>query len=117
MVGEVVSINVSEIKDVKWKGEIVRTGIFKDPTQGPVEIKGVNIIGDDQADRKAHGGLDKAIYSYAAEHYPYFRERFPDLKWQNGMFGENLTTTGIFEDETYVGDIFEIGSVQLIAVQ
>ena len=114
---KVISVNISQIKTVKWKGRLIRTGIFKEPFEGPLEVKGVNIVGDDQADRTVHGGLNKAIYSYPSEHYPYWKELYPEKDVPFGMFGENLTTVGMVEKEVNIGDTFQIGSVELIAVQ
>ena len=70
----VVSVNVGLPRETVWKGETVRTGIFKDPVEGPVRVVGVNLEGDGQADLTVHGGPDKAVYVYPAEHYPYWRE-------------------------------------------
>ena len=82
----------------------VSTGIFKEPVEGPVRVSGVNLEGDGQADLTVHGGPDKAVYVYPAEHYPYWREQLGrDLDW--GAFGENLTVEGVpLEDELCIGD-------------
>ena len=59
----VVSVNVGLVRQVEWEGEIVSTGIWKNPAQGRVALRGVNFVGDDQADRTVHGGPDKAVYA------------------------------------------------------
>ena len=106
----VVSVQVGLPRDVGWRGTTVSTGIFKEPVDGPVRVSGVNLEGDGQADLTVHGGPDKAVYVYPAEHYPYWREQLGrDLAW--GAFGENLTVEGMpLEDELCIGDVLRIGS-------
>jgi MOSC domain-containing protein YiiM len=113
----VVSVNVGRPRSTVWKGEPVTTAIFKKPVTGPVRVEGVNLEGDRQADLSVHGGRDKAVYAYAAEHYPYWRETLGrDLPW--GMFGENLTVEGVpLEDELAVGDTLRVGTAELVVTQ
>lgn len=65
---------------------------------------------DSIADRKVHGGIYKACYLFSAEHYPYWKNRYPDLDWNWGMFGENLSVSGMDESEIRIGDTYKIGS-------
>ena len=80
-------------------------------------MRGLNLDGDQQADLTVHGGIDKAVYAYPSEHYSYWRGELPgmDLPW--GMFGENLTTEGLNEDNVYIGDRFEIGDAEVFVTQ
>jgi MOSC domain-containing protein YiiM len=64
-----------------------------------------------------HGGPDKALYTYPAEHYDYWKKRLPNMKLPWGMFGENLTTEGLLEDQVNIGDVFRIGSSEVVATQ
>jgi MOSC domain-containing protein YiiM len=114
---KVLSINVGLPKKVLFNGQTVTTAIFKDPVKGSITLHKLNLDGDRQADLTVHGGVDKAVYSYPAEHYDYWRKQFPnlDIKW--GMFGENFTTEGLIEDTVNVGDQFQIGSAKLMATQ
>jgi MOSC domain-containing protein YiiM len=114
---KVLSISVGLPKKVLFNGQTVTTAIFKDPVKGPIMLRKLNLDGDRQADLTVHGGVDKAVYSYPAEHYDYWRKQFPnvDLNW--GMFGENFTTEGLMEDAVNVGDQFQIGSAKLVATQ
>lgn len=114
---KVLSVNVGFPRKVLFNGQIITTAIFKDPVKGPIMLRKLNLDGDKQADLTVHGGLDKAVYSYPAEHYDYWRKQFPntDLVW--GMFGENFTTEGLLEDAVNVGDQFHIGSAKLVATQ
>src|SRR4051794_40722356 len=106
----VVSVNVGLPREVLWRGRTVLTSIFKDPVDGPVAVRALNLDGDRQSDLTVHGGADKAVYVYPAEHYAFWREELPgvDLPW--GSFGENLTTEGLDEESVRIGDRFEIGS-------
>lgn len=87
------------------------TGFFKKPVEGPVFVSATNLAGDGQADLKNHGGIDKAVLAYSANHYPKWRGelRMPDMPC--GAFGENLTIAGLSEESVCIGDIFSIGPV------
>jgi MOSC domain-containing protein YiiM len=113
----VVSVNVGFPRQVDWKGEVVTTGIFKEPVAGPVPVVGVNLEGDRQADLTVHGGPDKAVYVYPAEHYPYWQEELGrELPW--GAFGENLTVEGVpLENEVAIGDRLRVGSADFVVTQ
>jgi MOSC domain-containing protein YiiM len=87
------------------------TGFFKSPIEDPVFVDTTNIAGDGQADLKHHGGIDKAVLAYSADHYPQWRDelRLPDLP--HGAFGENLTIAGLDEASVCIGDICRIDAV------
>ena len=100
---QVVSINVGKPKTHNWKGDIVTTSIYKNPVPGSVKVNYLNIDGDEQSDLRVHGGPNKAVYAYPAEHYDFWsHELGEDLPW--GSFGENLTIDGFLEGEVRVGD-------------
>lgn len=111
------SINVGRPREIEWNGRIVSTAIFKDTVSGPVDVKRTNLDGDGQADLTVHGGEDKAVYAYAAGHYPYWREQLPgfDLEW--GAFGENLTLDDFTEESVRIGDEYAAGTARLIVSQ
>lgn len=77
----------------------------------------LNIEGDRQADLSVHGGPNKAVYAYPSEHYEYWRRELPGVEMPWGMFGENLTLTGLLEDDAHIGDRFRIGSAILMVTQ
>jgi MOSC domain-containing protein YiiM len=110
---KLISVNVGMPREAVWRGEVVRTGIFKSAVPGRVALRGHNIEGDGQADLRVHGGADKAVYGYPSEHYGFWCEWLgvDDLPW--GAFGENLTTEGLLETEVCIGDRFRIGSALL----
>jgi len=114
---QIISVNVGLPRTVAWKGRPVTTGTFKAPLAGPVMIRTLNLDGDRQADLSVHGGPDKAVYAYAAEHYEYWRAQLPDMELAWGAFGENLTTQGLLEDELRIGDRLRIGEAELAVKQ
>jgi len=114
---KVISVNVGMPREVLWKGMTVQTGIFKEPVNGAVLIRKLNLVGDQQADLTVHGGRDKAVYAYPAEHYNYWQEQLPDASLAWGGFGENLTTEGLNEDSVFIGDRLRVGSAMLMVTQ
>lgn len=105
----VVSVNVGRPRDVQRNGRPAQTAIWKTPVTGRVRAHGVNIDGDDQADRNAHGGPDKAIYAYATEDRRWWEAelgRAIDV----GGFGENLTTQGLDLTAALIGERWSVGT-------
>lgn len=113
----VVSVNVATPRMVRVGDASVPTSIFKSPVEGRIAVKGNNLAGDRQADLTVHGGPYKAVYLYPAEHYSYWISQLGGADLPPGAFGENLTTSGINEENVRIGDRFSIGSVVLEAVQ
>jgi MOSC domain-containing protein YiiM len=114
---KIVSLNVGLPRLVIHNGESVSTGIFKEPVTGPVALKRLNLAGDRQSDLSVHGGPNKAVYGYPSEHYEYWKQELPDMDLPWGMFGENFTTSGLYETELGIGDRFRVGSAVLIVTQ
>ncbi len=114
---KVLSVNVGLPRKVLFNGQTITTAIFKDPVKGPIMLRKINLDGDKQADLTVHGGVDKAVYSYPAEHYDYWRKQYPNIDIIWGMFGENFTTQGLMEDTVNIGDQVQIGSAKLVATQ
>jgi MOSC domain-containing protein YiiM len=114
---KIVSLNIGLPRRVVFNGQVVTTGIFKEPTDGHVMVRRLNLDGDKQADLTVHGGVDKAVYSYAAEHYDYWRGELPSMNLPWGMFGENFTTEGLLEDNVNIGDTLQVGSAKLMVTQ
>ena len=113
----IISVNVGLPREVDWKGKRVSTGIFKEPVAGRVVARRLNLDGDRQADLTVHGGEEKAVYVYPAEHYDYWRQELPTTALPWGVFGENLTTAGLLEEAVNVGDQFRVGAALLQATQ
>jgi len=114
---KLISLNVGLPRQVNFRGEVVNTGIFKEPVRHRLKLRTLNLDGDKQADLTVHGGIDKAVYSYAKEHYEFWRKELNDMSLPWGMFGENFTTQGLFEDNVNIGNIFQIGTARVIATQ
>src|SRR6266567_5233550 len=114
---KVLSLNVGLPREVIWQGKRVTTGIFKEPIQGRVMMRRLNLDGDQQAALTVHGGISKAVYAYPSEHYDYWRTELPgvDLAW--GVFGENFTTKGLLEDAVHIGDRLRAGSAEFVVTQ
>ena len=107
---QLLSVNVGLPREVPWNDITISTGIYKRPVAGDIAVGKLNLAGDGQADLTVHGGVHKAVYAYPAEHYGFWRDEFPELPLTWGYFGENLTTTGLREEEVHIGDRLKIGS-------
>jgi MOSC domain-containing protein YiiM len=110
-------VNVGTPTLVPVNQQTVLTSIFKSPVEGRVAVRRHNIDGDRQSDLTVHGGPNKAVYCYPAEHYRYWKEQLPDGELPYGVFGENLTTEGIIEEAVSIGDQFRVGSAVLQVTQ
>jgi MOSC domain-containing protein YiiM len=113
---QLLSVNVGRPRIVTRGSGIAKTAIWKHPVEGPVAARGVNLEGDDQADRSVHGGPDKAIYAYASEDTAWWEAQF-GTSLGPGAFGENLTVAGIDLGAQEVGQRWRVGSVELEACQ
>jgi len=108
-VARLLSVNVAEMREIPRRGHMVKTGIWKFPVEGRVAVRGVNAEGDDQADRRVHGGEFQALYAYAREDYEWWEgELGRDLP--PGTFGENLTVEGLDLTGATVGERWQIGT-------
>lgn len=108
--GLVDSVNVGSIRAIQWEGGAVRTAIWKSPVVGRVAVRGVNVVGDDQGDRQAHGGPDKAVYAYHRADLDWWsRELQQELL--PGAFGENLTVQGFSLTDAVIGERWRVGTV------
>jgi MOSC domain-containing protein YiiM len=113
----IVSVNVGRPREIEWGDKRTLTSIFKSPVATRVAVRKHNIDGDQQSDLTVHGGADKAVYGYPAEHYEFWRAELPDAELGWGAFGENLTTRGLDDAELSIGDIVRIGTARLMVTQ
>ncbi len=107
-----LSVNVSAVRSVEMRGKSVTTGIYKIPVARRVPLRGVNLRGDDQADRRVHGGPDRAVYAYASEDYRWWEaalKRTVDA----GTFGENLTLADVDVSGALIGERWRAGRTLL----
>jgi MOSC domain-containing protein YiiM len=90
-----------------------RTGFFKEPIDGPLELTTTGLVGDGVADSRWHGGPEMAVLVYSAEHYPLWRTETSLGDMGPGGFGENLTVSGMTEADTCIGDVLAVGAVRI----
>ena len=109
---KVLSTNTGLPREVVWQGKSVVTGIFKEPVDA-IMIRKFFVEGDNVSDLKVHGGERKAVYGYPSEHYAFWRAAYPSLPMSWGMFGENLSTEGLYEKFALIGSVYRIGSAVL----
>jgi MOSC domain-containing protein YiiM len=114
--GIVVSVHVGQPRAVQAARAEVITAIWKHPVEGRVAVQGVNIDGDDQADRTVHGGRDKAVYAYALEEVQAWEDEL-ERDLGEAAFGQNLTTQGIEVSGAIIGERWRIGSTVLEVAQ
>ena len=105
---KLLSVNVSQPKEINHDGKTITTGIFKEPVHGRVRLRSMNLEGDGQADLKGHGGVNRAAYVYTIENYDFWKNELDRDDFSYGQFGENFTVEGMREDQIHVGDIFRV---------
>ena len=112
-----ISVNTGLPREVTWHGQLVTTGIYKQPVEGRVALRKLNLDGDRQADLTVHGGEYKAVYCYPIEHYEYWKRELPGRDLPVAIFGENFTTAGLQEDSIHLGDQLAVGSAEMVVTQ
>ncbi|PID23075.1 MOSC domain-containing protein [Sporosarcina sp. P3] len=105
---EILSLNVGKPKDRDFGKKSVTTGFFKERVQQAIFLSSVNFTGDGQGDLVHHGGVHKAVCVYPYEHYSHW-ERVLERTLPYSAFGENLTLTGMTEEDVCIGDSFQLG--------
>jgi len=114
---KLLSLNIGKPQPFTYHERQGFTFIFKLPVEGVREVSFLNVEGDEQGDLSVHGGALKAVYSYDISYYDHWKGILNRNDWSYGMFGENLTTEGMPDDNILIGNIYKIGSVVLRAVQ
>lgn len=109
----IVSVNVGRPATLEFDGRSVRSAIVKRPVAGRVMVRRTNLDGDAQADLRVHGGADKAVYVYPAQHYAHWAGELGRELSPLGYFGENLTVEGVDEAEVRIGDVVRAGEALL----
>ena len=113
----VLSVNVGRPRQVQWHSRTVLTSIWKEPVAGSVQVRALNLDGDEQSDLTVHGGAAKAVYAYPSEHYEHWRRVLPEIALDWSAFGENLTITGLLEGDVRIGDRLRIGTAEFEVTQ
>lgn len=114
---QIISINISQPTIIEWLGQEIKTGIYKFAISSPVFLGNEVVENDHVIDRRYHGGIDKACYLYSTDHYPFWKLKYPQMKWEWGIFGENLSVSGLDESEMRIGDCFQIGEAVVQVTQ
>ena len=104
-----MSVNVGLPRDVPWHDQVVHTGVWKRPVDGPRQVRRLNIDGDGQGDLTGHGGEQRAVFVYQLESYRYWQQQLGRDDFEYGQFGENFTITGLADDQVCIGDRYQIG--------
>lgn len=107
---KVISTNLGEPTKINWNGKQTLTGIYKYPVDQPIYLDTEDVQGDTVVDRKYHGGIYKACYLFSADHYDHWKAKYPQLEWDWGMFGENLTVQGLDESQLRIGSTYRLGT-------
>ncbi len=120
----VLGVQTAKGRRVDIQGRSILTAIYKLPTSGAVPVLPLGLVGDEQADLSVHGGLEKAVYAYPSEHYPFWREARAqaglgsiDDALTFGAVGENLTLQGLLETKVWVGDVLRFSNCELRVTQ
>ncbi|GAA3757779.1 MOSC domain-containing protein [Salinactinospora qingdaonensis] len=113
--GNLRSVNVGRIAEADWAGKLGRTAIDKRPVSGPVAVGPLGLDGDEQADKKNHGGHDQAVYAYAREELDWWAEQL-GRPLRDGVFGENLTIEGFEVTRALLGERWRVGTTLLEVV-
>jgi len=116
MNGKLLSVNVGTPREIEWLGRAEKTSIWKSPVQGRVAVRGVNVWGDEQAAPEFHGGPEKAVYAYSREDTAWWEKEL-GRELEHGVFGENLTVSGVDVTGAVVGEQWELGTVVLEVAQ
>lgn len=114
---KVVSVNIGLPRQMMWHERSVTTAIFKEPVNGRVNLRKLNLDGDRQADLSVHGGEYKAAYCYPLAHYDFWKGELPGRDLPMGMFGENFTVDGVLDESVHIGDRFAVGSAEVVVTQ
>jgi len=114
---QILSVNIGDSRAVTIKHQTVQTGIYKTPVSGPVPVSRFGLPGDVRVEPRKMGLEHHAVYAYPYEHYAYWQGELGREPFPMGQFGENLTVTGLLEEEVRIGDVFRFGSAVLQVAQ
>ncbi|MFD2727122.1 MOSC domain-containing protein [Hyunsoonleella rubra] len=114
---KILSTNIANPITIIWNGKEVTTGIYKKPVSHPIFLGHQGVQNDEVSDKRVHGGEFKACYLFSADHYNYWKKLYPNLDWEWGMFGENLTVSGLNEKDIHIGNIYKIGEALVQVTQ
>ena len=107
---KVIATNLGKPTRFLWKGQEEQTGIFKYPVKESITLETTDVVNDTVIDRKHHAGVNKACYLFSVKEYDFWKPKYPNLEWDWGMFGENLTVEGLDESVIRIGNVYRLGT-------
>ncbi len=114
---KIVSVNIGKKTIIQMKNKVVETGIIKKPVAGSIFLDYELVKGDTVSDRVYHGGSDKAVYGYGAQHYEFWQKDYENVRNNHGVFGENITFDTLDETSVRVGNLYQCGDVIIEATK
>lgn len=114
---KIISTNLAKPTTIIWNEQEVTTGIYKTPTKNAIYLDEEGVRDDEVSDKKVHGGEFKSCYLFSETHYTYWKDLYPNLDWNWGMFGENITVSNLDETQIHIGDIFKVGDAVVQVTQ
>ena len=114
---KITATNIAKPRTIIWNGKKITTGIYKSPVMEAIYLGKTNVKNDEVSDRKVHGGEFKACYLFSENQYGHWKNLYPNLDWNWGMFGENITVANLNEKDIYIGDIYKVGSALIQITQ
>ena len=109
MTARLLSVNVGLPREITWRGQTVRTAVWKESVRGKRMVRRLNIEGDGQGDLAGHGGENRAVFVYQMDSYRYWQDKLHRTDFAFGQFGENFTVEGLPDTEVCIGDQYRIG--------
>lgn len=120
MTSRLISVQTGQARRIQVGARSMLSAMGKRGVEGPVPVMPLGLLGDEQADLSIHGGLEKAVYAYPAEHYAFWREARRqagvsgiDDSLPHGSLGENLTLEGLLESQVWAGDVLRFAHCEL----
>ena len=114
---QITSTNIAKPTTIVWNGQKQTTGMYKNPIISGIYLEKEDVKDDEVSDRRYHGGIFKACYLFSEDHYAYWKNLYPNIDFNHGIFGENLTIKGLDETKINVGDIYKIGTALVQVTQ
>jgi MOSC domain-containing protein YiiM len=114
---QVLSVNIGKTKSYNYKNQIIKTAFCKEPTIEQTAVHFLGLEGDEQTNKKYHGGITKAVYAYDNSNYEHWKTILPAYEFIPGNFGENLVTNGLKDEDALIGNIYKIGTTLLQVIE
>lgn len=114
---KILSVQIGKTQTYNYKNEVIKTAFCKQPTQQKIKVHFLGLDGDEQTNKKYHGGITKAIYAYDQSNYNHWKKVMPNYNFEAGNFGENLLTQGLKDEEAFIGNIYKMGTALIQVIE